>query len=169
MACVLNRTSMLRVDLALLFQTQMRPTSLSAHWPSDNIDRRAPEFEHLVTSRCYTLSSPGVACVEWSNSRATESTQIYLTVSLHNSRSTTSIPCLQLCCNFENRWNAHLSTTIFIFHRQRHNIIQGKARILNQRICGPQHGPDLKNGKYKYENKLNKYFFFVRTLVQDRF
>lgn len=129
MTCFLKRTSMIRVDLALLFQTQMRPTSLAAHWPSDNIDRRAPEFEHLVTSRCYTLSSPGVACVEWSNSRAME---IYLTLSLHYSRSTTSIPCLQLCCNFVNNSNAHLSTTIFVFLKR----LKSKNKIFELRYLG---------------------------------
>ena len=99
-----KRTSMHRVHLALLFQTQMRPTSLYAQWPSDAIDRRAPEFEHLVTSRCYTLSSPGVACVEWSNSWATKSTP-NSTVSLHNSRSMTC------SCNFVS----NLETVIMHF------------------------------------------------------
>lgn len=122
MACVLSEPLCSELTWHSFFKPRCVPHP-SAHWPSDNIDRCAPEFEHLVTSRCYTLSSPGVACVEWSNSRATESTQIYLTVSLHNSRSMTSLPFLQLCCNFENSWNAFLSTTIFVFLGSWNNVI----------------------------------------------
>lgn len=40
---------------------------LSAQWPSNCIDRVAPETsEHLVTSRCHTLASLGIVCV-WSH------------------------------------------------------------------------------------------------------